>query len=162
MTIPALENRRVQLTIAAIGYIGFVLSLAYHVLTFSDVPVAQNPPWPIFVLMPLMFLVFGSVALLLGQKKKISRTEYFTWAGQKKVMKKMVGNMPWWAILILYSVFAYATVNFFLCLPDFKAHDPGLGVGRGFSGHLMVFYLYPALWLTFGAPAQEGDHARGA
>ncbi len=141
-----------------LAWVGFFASLAVHFSTFSPGGASADQP-SFFALHILMFLVFIPAVLVSNRLGFDMNKDGFTgWAGT-----------------LITVAFVYAMLNFGLFIYDgwgHKVERRGQGyvwrennqekrpateaeyeywqrrVVRGFSGHWMMFYLYPALFFT--------------
>lgn len=146
---------------------GFVASLTVHLRTFwgytLDLPGGEHL---LALALPLVFvpLVFDTRSIPPEQRN---------FAG-------LPGKLPRWTIALVVAVTAYTALNFILNMPH--NGSPAVSDGkyvlqehgrvireitaqqyreavvrqvRGFSGHILPFYLLPAIWFLFAKKAQR-------
>ena len=150
---------------AFMASIGFAASLGVHLLTFFDVSLPDRQPalWALHVGVFVVFIPFCFIALAdIGIARK-----YDWW-------RTLFRRHPRWVLRAVYALFAYAILNFFLGIalthggvadsrggtmvlqshgsiittlsPDEYEHYQAL-TARMFSGHWLLFYGIPLLYL---------------
>ncbi|WP_394537737.1 hypothetical protein PRJ39_16850 [Lysobacter enzymogenes] len=146
---------------------GFVASLAVHLRTFwgytLDLPGGEHL---LALALPLVF------APLVLDTRSIPP--------EQRNIAGLPGKLPRWAIAMVVAVAAYAALNFILNV--LHEGSPAVSDGsyvlqehgrvireitaqqyreavvrqvRGFSGHMLPFYLLPAIWFLFAKKAQR-------
>ena len=157
-----------NLLIALIALLGFLVSLAVHISALSGIDV--NTHWPsVWVLHFGIFVVF--IPFVFSSRKAF---------GAKLKLAELRGSFPTWVIAVGIAIFAYAAVNFLLFMLATEGGNPDFRDGkyvllshgklireltqaeyssfraneiRGFSGHWLVFYFVPFAYFMFRKPA---------
>lgn len=156
--------------LGTVAMAGFVLSLIAHVAALDGMDVASAVPavWSLHLGVFVVFLPF----VLISRKDM---------AGNKSLIAMAKGLPPWLGVLG-GALFAYALLNFLLFLlhteggsasaeggkyflkdhgrlirqisaTEFAAFQANMV--RGFSGHWLVFYFFPAAYFLFWKPPAE-------
>jgi len=142
--------------LAAIAALGFVASLACHVLGWLQV----EPPGGKAV----MFLHVGFLVLWFPLVIYANRTMPRRDLGN---MEHLLAEFPSWMRIVVGGLFGYAVLNFvyfFLCTRQFPRHGVPFTLElRGFSGHWMLFYGIAAIgFFALAGLAREQDGPKGA
>jgi len=138
-----------------IGAVGFVASLAVHLLSFTE---AQTPPSVVLlhlgIFLGFMPVLFEAKAWMeTGGAAPVDRH------GQRTALLALVRGLPPWQTWLLGLLFAYAFVNFAVGFLRLRA-DPAIGAdARLYSGHWMLFYAATAVLAHRLLALREGPAA---
>lgn len=124
-----------------IGLVGFALSLAVHLATFTNLGV----PDAAVALHLGVFVAFVPVVFALKNWVEARGGDFSEWRSQWAAFKAVFAGIPRWQALGLVGLFVYTLVNFNL---EFARLVSGRDAGfsyRLFSGHWMVFYAISAV-----------------
>jgi hypothetical protein len=136
------------------GLFGFCVSAAVHLGTYLGVSI--GPSNPLFFALHLgifpLFGVFVWRMLRWGAKRRLfGESEPSHW-------NELLEYFPFWIIPVALALFAYTGVNFFLAISHLPSHASTLNPSvalytvRAFSGHWLLFYGIPTLYLGFVPP----------
>ncbi|MEI2429187.1 hypothetical protein RDV84_23150 [Lysobacter yananisis] len=149
----------------ALALCGFAASLIVHLRTFWGYTL--DLPGGVHLLPLALPVVFAPLVL----------QTYRTPPEQRNIVG-LPGELPWWAIAVLIAVFVYAGLNFLVSVvsngsPEvsdgrYVLQEHGRVIReitaqqyreavvrqvRGFSGHMLPFYLMPAIWFLVAKKA---------
>jgi len=154
-----------MIIVSMLAFLGFFLSLAAHLSTFSSLNLIQDFPavWALHI---------GAIALFLpvaySQRRELGKKR-----GGNQAFKQLIGHMPMWARPLLAVFAVYAFINFFIGMNATVSHDKNniseekepvttkIKADGGnyerlqlrmFSGHWMIFYLIPACYFLSRRP----------
>ncbi|MFK3650069.1 hypothetical protein ACI2IY_16795 [Lysobacter enzymogenes] len=159
-------NKHLRVFFGLFASCGFLASLIVHLRTFwgytLDLPGGEFLP---ALGLPV---VIGALAL----------DNYLTPPAQRQIVS-LPGPWPWWALVVLMATGAYVALNFLVNVVapggspvvskgGYVLQEHGLVIreltaqqyreavvrqARGTSGHMLIFYLMPALWFLFAKKA---------
>jgi hypothetical protein len=152
-------EKNIRLSLGALALAGFVLPLAVHVSALLGVDVNARLPG-VWLLHVGILVVFLPLVIVL-------RRDF----GAKPSFRQIAAALPRWVIAVGVLIFVYAFANFFLFMAGSEGGGPSIQNGkyvllnhgtlireltaseyvrfqanivRGFSGHWLVFYYFPA------------------
>jgi hypothetical protein len=91
-----------------VGLIGFVLSVAVHVMALLSVPL----PEAVFALHVGVFVAFGPVVFAMIRSAQASGLDMQDFRQQRAFHRELFGAIPVWQRAALYAAFAYFFCHF--------------------------------------------------
>lgn len=155
--------------LALLGSLGFLLTLAIHLLTYTPLDLGGFTLGAIAIPFVGMFPLFAAMVFDLRAR---FGTSYFSSAQ----VRSLSSSVPRWGTLLFVSVFIYVGINFIVCGALTRGGQPMQQNGvdvlvshgaviatltpaeyvqqqsyyiRLFTGHPLIFYLAPALYFRF-------------
>jgi hypothetical protein len=133
------------------GLTGLCIATIVHLGTYLGTSIQPTNPF-FFVLhlavFPLFFVFIFRARRWQGKRSLFSRSEPSHW-------RELLQYFPPWAIPISVALFAYTFLNFALSAQHLPNHastlttSESLYLVRAFSGHWLLFYGLPTIYLGF-------------
>jgi hypothetical protein len=161
-----------MLILSIVAFIGFFLSLAAHLSTFTNTNLIHD--------FPLVWgLHAGAMAVCIPMILTEGKATGWKKEGGKQSWQRFLGQLPFLARGVVMAFAIYAFVNFFIGIiytqksgGDIVERDGQYVTKQGrevtkeqfdesqrmllrmFSGHWMIFFLYPACYYLFRRPTR--------
>src|SRR3954471_19102374 len=122
-----------------VAFVGFLMSIAVHALTFTSV--ATMRVFPAFLLVGVGILIVFP-ATVFDMQRRFGRTRF---TGEESEI--LLAPIPRNVRMASGCVLIYVVLNFFLCLQFL--HDSPQYTFRLVTGHFLIFYLVPAVYFRY-------------